>query len=1434
MNHSYRVIYSKARGFLTVASEVTKSAKKKGVRTAVAAALVASFATGSALAGAVVPTGSAAAGSTVPGIVVPPADDNTLVSSTGGVKWEDLKKDNYFLYFNQSTPNFLLLVNETSGDKTFDKNMYVQGAGANTQATGIWVDGGTSHKAVTGTNTGTIYVAATASANTWSQHGMGAGNGGTAVNAGTINASGAHAMFVANSGVTTGSTITNASGGVINVTATGVGMELGGFSGNTANNDGTINVGKTTYDSGYTHGMQFETADNTFNNTGTISAKEGSSAIYVKVDATGSKINLQDGSKVEGRIVVAGTNTTINVTNNTDSLTIRTLANKANSGSQKSDPTKANGTTTLNVTDGSNLTLVSDFDTDKSFDSKLDTAQLTFNAVNVSNATLTNSDAISATTVTLGDGGTLNTKIDDASFNVGTVNLEAGSIFNILESNAGAENKKKEGNTYEEGSVVLNGGTINLKGGAVQLAGKGIDTAHIYLTGNAKVDAKSGQYKIGTLSFNGAESTANLTIESGADFTIGTFDWANATTASGTVTNSGSLTINGVTLPAANDKSANTISITNTAGIYTTKDVLGTITVSGSASKIELNAFGTALQSGNTNGTIYETSITDLTKEEYSALETSWKGTGEPNHGNLVFVNAVISGLGWGDVASGGVTSPSTSVSVSADNGNATLSGSESGTNVVVSNVETGTATSVTIGSGDSSKTNVTLAGTEQGGVLFGTAATSVKVSSGSSLTLGYEGKSDNSGTVAANLDLTSGGSLKVAAGDFSATKGITLGTANGSEGNGGVSAKLDVTGGSLSVTGGLTIGQGSVSVSNGSLDLDYVSGSGSITLAGGATMAVVGNAPKAAHKMVTLDDTQPSPVASGALSVTSPSTFTGTGNLLALGTSSDVAKAEVDALFGDDAKTKNIYYVGKQVNLNGMQMQVDGSYGLVVDMAGVATTEGYTSDMAAIYTSKTDQSTDTAALTGSGATIKLVNITSSALTTEGSNKVFKLYNTNAKTVATEATSTNTVDYGTIFYGTELKGVKNDQDQLVNFTGTGSVSDNGTISFAPNEKGLAVLKAMNLSIGSQVEEAVKNVDLHSNAAVEAIITGAGETLAKAATDANLTEDKIFDSSNGSTLNTTLAQALAQYGADVNTSSNLAVTGGAFSAMMDINRDVLATIQDRMTMQNGSIRSTGATPWVSVIGSSNQAKKLYGTSGYKSELYGAMMGADVSMANGVMLGASFSVGTGTSKSVNTAQAVDNNIDFYGIQAYASRQVENVNILAHFAWNRSGNDLSAAVGSRSINDSLASNAYSFGLGAEYRYQLGAMQMVPHVGFNWTRLSMQTSNLGIEYGTMSILQLPIGVAFNMDMDLSNEWKVSPMLDLSYVPNLGDDEAQAIVNSQVSSSIRVVDTNPFQGKLGVKASNGAWTAGLTYGLTAGADSRFDNSLNLNVQFKF
>ncbi len=306
-------------------------------------------------------------------------------------------------------------------------------------------------------------------------------------------------------------------------------------------------------------------------------------------------------------------------------------------------------------------------------------------------------------------------------------------------------------------------------------------------------------------------------------------------------------------------------------------------------------------------------------------------------------------------------------------------------------------------------------------------------------------------------------------------------------------------------------------------------------------------------------------------------------------------------------------------------------------------------------------------------------------------------------------------------------------------------------------------------------------------------------------------------------------------ASLNAAANMAVAGGAFTTALDINDQVTATLNRRTSLANLNVSraEVGITPWVDVFGTTNEAKRLYGSNaGYEADIYGAVLGFDYTASCGSVIGLALNVGTADGNSVGDGVKVDNDTDFYGVSLYAARQFGDFNVQADLGYTQTSNDLKTNGAYGAYSESLDADVFTFGVGTEFLASAGMVNVVPHAGIRLTTIDMDASKFGADYDKMTVYQLPLGVTFSGNFEAAG-FKVAPMVDVSVVPTFGDKDAVASFIGQ-NVTTRVVDTNPVQAKLGVTAQSGAWTFGINYGLTAGGDDRMNNSLNANVRYTF
>ena len=558
-------------------------------------------------------------------------------------------------------------------------------------------------------------------------------------------------------------------------------------------------------------------------------------------------------------------------------------------------------------------------------------------------------------------------------------------------------------------------------------------------------------------------------------------------------------------------------------------------------------------------------------------------------------------------------------------------------------------------------------------------------------------------------------------------------------------------------------------------------------------------------------------------------STQTLNGGLTVFGAKHEAAALQYKAAAADN----NVIYVGEQTTLNkGQQFGTTATNGknvVAIDLASVAA-NGYTAKSGAIL--KTADAKVTDAADQSKYSVDLLNLNSKVLTIGETGATLNL--------GTAFAADTAVKLGNAFY--------ND----------GTVAADGTFAVVTDEEAVLEVETSGLHTAGAVVQAVRSYEKPTNG-IAAIVYNNWKAWdqeykksffeqAKAA--GLLADDVTLETFNTKTSFAAGKQAAflqlgeqidnAQWTAITNAehaATNMAVLGGAFTTTLDVNDQVTAVLNRRMSLANLNVsrNETGVTPWVDVFGTMNEGKRLFGNGmGYEADIYGAVLGFDYTATCGGILGLAINVGTSDGNSTGNGQKVDNDQDFYGVSAYASRQFGSFNTKLDLGYLVTKNDLKTASSYfGATSEKLDAKVFTVGLGAEFLASAGAVNVVPHAGIRLTTIDMDESNYGADYDKMTVYQLPLGVTFSGSFDAAG-WQVAPQFDLSVVPTFGDKDAVATYAGNVKDTTRVVDTNPVQATLGVSAQNGAWTFGLNYGLTAGGDDRMNNSLNANVRYTF
>ena len=969
------------------------------------------------------------------------------------------------------------------------------------------------------------------------------------------------------------------------------------------------------------------------------------------------------------------------------------------------------------------------------------------------------------------------------------------------------------GNTTSAAKLTLNGGQVTYQGkvyqGNLKLGSKDAVGQLTLGNGDYKLDTLSVWH--GTITENGSPVKSTATIGKNATLTVNALDLTK-----GVLKNDGTLTVTGTATAQAG------ATVTNSGTINVgVASLISKVEEAGSNFTATATEFGKA--AGTAGGTIVDTSRTTAMKiGELNAIKTAL-GITDSVKTTLLFANSSLvaddgKNLTFSDVDG------TKSLNTVATSDNAAVTFSKDSMLGALAFDSTKVTTDVTI-TGPSSGA-VVLAGDASGNVFTGVASgKAVNVSGNVKLGAGIDGVTDAKAINVANK-LVVGQAAKL---------GIDT----------SVTAKDITNSGAITVTGSLaaaSLAGGTVTLTGGDL---YVAGTAPKAETRARTFALRAAAPSA----------EETPKYETAFAVeTKVDTQGTTPNFVVFGTTDTAVKAKaLKALESAEVSGSTaVLYVDKHLSLasgavalgaqaptsNGT-LTSDINTAVVIDTQAIAAhnyapTEG-------LFTGVT---ANNGTLSGN---VVLTNLTNKAFTKNADGSFSMLLGDNV-TVGADKVATDAGFYIARFdAASKCLVVAADETELQNLKDAG-VYIAGAVA--------QDVRTMTNSGNQLVRDVIYGNAAHDafRAAQDAKIDALAENGKALVTEAGIdnayfnTQKNRFDTTQlgDATLKAQLEALNAQMDAienaagayevaSLNAAANMAVAGGAFTTALDINDQVTATLNRRTSLANLNVSraEVGITPWVDVFGTTNEAKRLYGSNaGYEADIYGAVLGFDYTASCGSVIGLALNVGTADGNSVGDGVKVDNDTDFYGVSLYAARQFGDFNVQADLGYTQTSNDLKTNGAYGAYSESLDADVFTFGVGTEFLASAGMVNVVPHAGIRLTTIDMDASKFGADYDKMTVYQLPLGVTFSGNFEAAG-FKVAPMVDVSVVPTFGDKDAVASFIGQ-DVTTRVVDTNPVQAKLGVTAQSGAWTFGINYGLTAGGDDRMNNSLNANVRYTF
>lgn len=239
--------------------------------------------------------------------------------------------------------------------------------------------------------------------------------------------------------------------------------------------------------------------------------------------------------------------------------------------------------------------------------------------------------------------------------------------------------------------------------------------------------------------------------------------------------------------------------------------------------------------------------------------------------------------------------------------------------------------------------------------------------------------------------------------------------------------------------------------------------------------------------------------------------------------------------------------------------------------------------------------------------------------------------------------------------------------------------------------------------------------------------------------------------------------------------------------------------------------------------------------FNGALGGVAAGADYTFANNLRAGLSLNIGGGYAQGSGDLNKTTNNMNFWGIGAYAGWAQNNFGVAADVnftsTYNKLQQDLPSAMAMANLKADVSAKAISSGLRGEYIINTDYLDITPHAGFRYLNLS--TDSYDVKSGDtvlhgkrleQNIWTFPLGVSFSRQF-VNDGWSFKPILDLNVILAAGDIKAKTKVrfsgiDQEAEVETKMMDYITYGGTAGIEIGNEVVSFGVDYNGQFGAES--------------
>lgn len=330
--------------------------------------------------------------------------------------------------------------------------------------------------------------------------------------------------------------------------------------------------------------------------------------------------------------------------------------------------------------------------------------------------------------------------------------------------------------------------------------------------------------------------------------------------------------------------------------------------------------------------------------------------------------------------------------------------------------------------------------------------------------------------------------------------------------------------------------------------------------------------------------------------------------------------------------------------------------------------------------------------------------------------------------------------------------------------------------------------------------------------------------------------KFFTNAMDSTINTTTEAQLDALNSMANMTGLSGITLGAYTTSNVLSDSAI----DHVSLVHPFTHDKDV--WARLVQTKDSVDGLAlgGMQGsFDNKYNGIVVGADLYQQGHTTAGVAMSYLDGSTSGHTVVAATSTDSKYYGLSLYGRVDTGAYALLGDVSYMHGSHDITQYNSGMKVTGSTDTDAVSLGIRGERRMTYGEATFVPYIGARYVHLSIgdYTNSIGLHYdqSDRNLFLLPVGVKYSAAY-ARGAWTYRPVAEVGYVWNLGGravDQTVSLDGTTNGFTYDVTDHGSFIGKVGLEATKGDITYGLSYEYQKGSHVQ-SNRYDAKINFRF